>query len=1165
VKSPLASPVSLGVALGAVAFVVAALTVTSSCSQTPVNVPVRTFDRAQKVDFVCMKVLDDTNPAAPFAIAPEPQVQAQCAPVPPNTDGSLLPYHLYALVTQTTRGELAVVDLTAGNVVDIDRSTPGINFLPVGALPTDVAVSPAGQNTFVAAAEPNKPGIYAIKNTVILGDSQNLAPSFNASLVPKLTTWPVCGLPQAPGPISIVPRGSIGEAAADGGADAAAGSAAPGSAVESAYEIAVVLPGDGRRTSKVVTIDPTPLTRAFGAGAGSDASVAPGSLAPCPITASIELSSDVPATWTAGEPWDDGVKYVDGGVDLSNADPAPIAACTGVASGAGPSAGDAGDAAPPDAGDAGDGGSADDGGAPVALPVPVDPNNVPHAVFAVRDGQILYVADNGLPLIHVIDLSTPGAPKELPPLVATSLTNPSRKVSVGQIAISPATRDYKKYLYAIDQKEGSLIVYDVTDPPTAPRSPLTRPHPELNPFQPGDRLIFNVPVATITFARHDIAPQEQPTPAPAAKSGLLCNPNRNVVERAGGGFDDPGAYYRANVGGQRFSNLALNGLGPQRLRGIFGLATLSNGQVVMIDVDDWDAPCRRPDPMDQAVNAIAPAQPDLGDTDPYHAPTTVKKTDNPKVSIVSTEAFFPVSAPHRPRSYYLLRKDPTTGLHIPYLIGIPQLYLQNAPLAVGGTNGKANPLLLPTASNFPDPTYVKNPTEPYVCAREPTVPNAVDRAVCDKQDDPTGAIIGDARDLSVPNNAPAPGIRLSWEDPQVHIDQDWAVTYEGVLPGFDGLALNVTTTDDQTLTLRQPNALFCRRGVEDLRVGRQRAATVAAALDAARIAPATQLEVRRQAGQPDVTLGYGIDQRTADYIEVTDDLLDSGDPYWGSSVWKEADKCTGVVDTSKGTPDTPQARYDVCSSTFGAAADESIQRDFPILEAYDDHLVVGRFGYPVGVPQSTTTRVIVSSDPGNKSFLRTMRCCFHSQVRFKVRTGGLWVAVGSSVGYLHHIATAPDTNACVPSCEVRESLLNARAPGLRRVAGVDEKDKDVWAKVVVPDRNSPLAMRNPMFSFMLWNGAVVDTAGKAVDEKGKFLYDVTVSSDTPARDLVWRFTTRGQFTPQIINLAATTTAVSPQSMRFIDSLQQVAVVDGSSQGLVLIDLDAVATAHAPYF
>ena len=31
----------------------------------------------------------------------------------------------------------------------------------------------------------------------------------------------------------------------------------------------------------------------------------------------------------------------------------------------------------------------------------------------------------------------------------------------------------------------------------------------------------------------------------------------------------------------------------------------------------------------------------------------------------SLEAFFPVSAPHRPRSAFFLRNDPTAGIHIP--------------------------------------------------------------------------------------------------------------------------------------------------------------------------------------------------------------------------------------------------------------------------------------------------------------------------------------------------------------------------------------------------------------------------------------------------------------------------------------------------------------------
>src|SRR5204863_7736973 len=101
-----------------------------------------------------------------------------------------------------------------------------------------------------------------------------------------------------------------------------------------------------------------------------------------------------------------------------------------------------------------------------------------------------------------------------------------------------------------------------------------------------------------------------------------------------------------------------------RLRGIFAFVTLSNGTIVTIDVDDWDAPCRRPDPMapttqteplgDAGVglfplllgpfNAIAPPQPaatSASDIDPYHAPLAF--TSGTADSPVSLEAFFPVS------------------------------------------------------------------------------------------------------------------------------------------------------------------------------------------------------------------------------------------------------------------------------------------------------------------------------------------------------------------------------------------------------------------------------------------------------------------------------------------------------------------------------------------
>ena len=92
-------------------------------------------------------------------------------------------------------------------------------------------------------------------------------------------------------------------------------------------------------------------------------------------------------------------------------------------------------------------------------------------------------------------------------------------------------------------------------------------------------------------------------------------------------------------------------------------------------------------------------------------------------------------------------------------------------------------------------------------------------------------------------------------------------------------------------------------------------------------------------------------------------------------------------------------------------------------------------------------------------------------------------------------------------------------------------------------------MRNPMFSFLIWNGQNANPC----------------SDHPPGRDTQWTFSTRGGYSPQLLNLASTTSGLSPQTMRFIDSLGQLAVIDGSSQGLILIDLNTVSLAHAPYF
>ncbi len=1109
---------------------------TASCANTPPNSPVRSFDRAQKVDVVCLHVENydaDTNFVT--EVYPQPLPQAECGPAPIYVDGTTLDNHLFALVTQTTRGEVALVDLTAGNVVDIDNSTPGINFLPVGKNPTDITSAPDGTWSYVAAAEPGKPAIYALDSRVILGDSRafdfdlSTIPDGGAPqpfVIPTLTTWPACSLPQAPGAMSIVPAAAA-TASADGGTNADAGAAGY------AYTIAVVLPGDEVNSAKLVTLDPTQF---------QDGTIGPGSLTSCKLLSSIELSSAAPTTWTPGPTWDDGIR-ADGGFNekenVEFLDAGPDAAPIKVEL---PPTFPAGVGEPPAAASC----ATFDAGSGVNQ-IPDVPVLAPRGGFMARDATTLYIADENIAMIHVIDVSNPSAPHENPPLLATSQLDPSRRVAVGQIAVSPSTRDYKRYLYAIDQNDsGSIMVFDVSNPSTVAQVPMTRPHPELNPFLPPDRISFSYPVASLAFASHDYS-STATGGSVALSRGILCNPNKN----AGLSFPpaDPGAYYRANADATNptFGLEGQLGLGPNRLRGVFAFATLTNGSVVILDVDDWDAPCRRPDPMgtnpadDEAalvptsplISSITPQEPvpfSSTDYDPYHAPIAFDSAftyENAAGAGITTgtsnETFFPVSAPNRLRSQYLLSNNITTGLNIPHLTSTPILSQITAgnptPLSVAGIPGFANPMMVPTYSELNDVSYdaAQNVADPS--QRNPTFPN--------------GATSPQDKLLAQPIQDAQPAVRISWEDPTAHYNQNWTVTYEGVLPGFSGtpgqsgVSGNLSTTDGFHSLSVDTGPNMCRRGVEDAQVGAERADQYLAAL------PKYGIEAPSR-----------LDHRIGDYVQLSEDLISSADPYWYEDDSNAPGGTCWDWDPSHPLPPSdPAGRYNTCQAIYGYAGDQSIQRDFPIWQAFDDHFVLGRYGY-TDASQNPATREVVGPDASNVAAMKAMMCCFHRAVQFHVRTGAEWVANGSVLGLLHHV-TKDANNACVQSCDPREALLNARSIGLARAGLVLGSDG-----LVPPDRNSFLAMRNPMFSYLMWNGA--DATGKI---------DIL-----PARDMQWTFSLQGQFSPLAINYAGTTTsAVSPQSMLFLQSFGRVAVVDGSSAGLVLLDLNNITVNGGPYY
>jgi len=1063
--------------------VIALAAVLFACSQTPTSVPVRTFERAQRMDVACLRLYDPApDPAANRFLPREPigRPQSECQPTPSTLEGESFDKQLFAFVTQTTRGELAVVDLSAGRLVDQSRATPGINFIPVGALPTDVATTPDGKMVFVASAETNKPAIYGIPTRRILGDTAGF-PRDPSPLT--LGSWPVCALPQNPGAITVVPRKPSTAGGAGGGDAGAADAGAANAEIPQQYDLVVVLPGDRSNSAKILTLDPRPFRRGglprvkgdpskvdyasdVSASDGDKATLnegavlEPGSLRNCAdfAVSAVELvgASVVPSAFTPGPRWDDGVKYVDGGVDLTCKRPAPAEGCGPPPCCGAAAAADAADEGGTEAG-AGDSGACEPLGPKDAgsVPLQLGPLDPPRLVAMARDGQVVYVADEGAPLIHVIDLSTPSAPRELPPFLATSLTDPSRPVRIKDVAVSPPTRDYKRFMYAVDAVDGSLLVYDVTDPITAQRTPLLRPHPELNPFQPADRVAFNSPVVAVAFARHELPLAQLDgvrTPGSGAASGLLCNPNPRLEADK---RSDLGYYYRAD------SVDPGQGIGPRRLRGIFALATLASGQVITINVDDWDSPCRRPVDMSKDVSDVALAQPDLGDKDPYHAPKVTP-------GAVTNEAFFPISAPHSLRSEVLIKEDAISGNNLPRILTAP----------VVSSNG----IILPQLG------------------------------------------IGS-------ENTPALSVRFSLDEAQVHIDQDWNIIYEAPIPGFDGLAARLVTKNNYaSMILEQAQARFCTKGVEDWARGLERTKIVNADLAKRGIDPVTK--------QP-FALPAGTERGMTDYVQLTEDLLDVNDDYWTIGQRENEQSCwEGPLATASGP-----TRHDACARTYGSlGSDQKPTRDFPIVEAYDDHVVLGRFYTP-----ASGRREVVYTDPSNASDLKLMQCCFHHQVRFRVRTGQLWSTIGQSVGgggglgLFSHL-TSDSAGRCVSSCDPRESLLNARLPTLP--AGLDPS---------LIDKSSPIALRNPMFSAVMLSG------------RGKTVGDRTEAAKEPVRDMGYVFSTRGQFRALSVSIGGSSIAVSPQSMRYVEALGQMAVVDGASQGLVLIDLQAVTVARAPYF
>jgi hypothetical protein len=614
--------------IGAVA---AALFALSGCTETPPKVVVRSLQESGDVTAVCAAV-DGTG--RPLAECPDFE----------SGERTLL-----ALVTQTMTDEVAVVrlvsgaepDLDDGEVVDLDRSTPGYTFARLPGRPGDIVTSPGGAASFVGITSPGRQGIVALPTTC-MGP-----PVSDEDSRRDITSFAGCSLPGTPGDLAMLvdapaSDGSIA-VSCDRSLGSEAGTPASASRSECAADLTSELGPPGRRKLVVTLPD---LGQLAVIDAQSLVDRKPGTYGPCEVERWVPLEVDLPVS--------------------------PIQ-----------------EQLPPDIDDP----SCQLPELPTA-PAPANPLPVPSGLALSDDGR-LFVGDRGAPVIHVLDARSPCSMSELAPLLPQSLENPARSVSTSKVAVSPITPKNERFLYAVDefdQPGASVMAFDVS-PGSTLRTPIVRPGSPRLPVEPADRIGFASAAVDVGFALRDLPASDD---TGVAVSGVLCDPRPDAPA--------PGGEYQPS------SDLT-SGARPALLRGVFGFVLLSSGQVVVIDVDDFDAPCRRP--VETNPEPVPDFRGCVGDVD---LPEFL--TDDGLINgspTVTGEVSCSVVQPHRVRAALPAANNSQVGVRAPSLTAFPQF---SSPDTSGPTTIEGRPKLLavdfdPLTPSKPQPAQVYVGSELY--------------------------------------------------------------------------------------------------------------------------------------------------------------------------------------------------------------------------------------------------------------------------------------------------------------------------------------------------------------------------------------------------------------------------------------------------------------------
>jgi hypothetical protein len=1008
----------------------------ASCQQTVTPPPLRSLAQSGAMSLICRDMT--TGQGTDIRGCPDAYATA--------TDGR----HTMLMVTQTGRGEVAVIDMHNRVVLDEDPTVPGTEFLPIGAMPVSIVSTPGGASTFVATAEPGREGIFAIPTTCIV------APSAGQPQI-DLNQWSACRLPSRPGEMVLLTDNSVDQSGqlrqtCDGNNDVDISNQ---TRCPADWDAEQQVDPPGRR--KILVTLPK-----LGGVAILDARKlfdrAPGEFdePPCEIERWLPLSTTVP-TGTPSQDVPD---------DLVSSDPT----CSitprysfGTTSAA------------------------------VSNP----------AGISLKNGR-LYVADRGVPLLHVVDVADPCDPHELPPFLPASFDEPQTTVKTSDVAASDVTWDSQQFVYAVDDsngpRNGTLMAFDAS-PSSTQRTPLIRRGSPYLPFEAPDRIYTNLQNASVKdllFITHDVPIVDQP--ANVSQTRQLCDPNP--------GAQPPNSEYQTSSDYTR-------GAAPSKLRGIFAVAALSDGHVSLVDVDDWDSKCRRPIAASQGVDA------DHADwRGCYGDPTTQSDYyQNNGARTTSDETSCNVVERHRARSGRFIANNSVVSVSAPSLQAFPTLTSINGNIASSGSAQiPPNPRLLavPFAEPNTDPSelFVGSSLYAYWPNNAPidTIHNPAQLYV-----DPTGA---DNNSLFLPQIEPRAYLPV----------ESFSVTFEGRL--FDDRASGFLSR--AALTLSDPDAHFCDHGVQDQTASAGRAG--------------------------DFLDGPNGDQQSAfaaaypDTLQITSDFVDS-DPYWvtpdGSACAK--DPATGIGGIGG------------CRNYFGTSTNFKSTREWQIAEAYQDHLVYQQIGndpnaianlhccFPGTVSytvraahqwlfrgQEPINDIVVGSD---------LRCTIAAKAKDQqycdLRKRFLKNRVIEIANDTDWICTSDSTGVQTCKCDPDDSGKCSIGPAIAN---------DLACVVHNPVNSSNYATSLES----LGKGCVFDSL--------KARFAVYRGANPSARDMSFVWQVIGGFVPYELSVLNRLTgfAVMPLSMTPAPNLNALFVVDGVSGGIFEIALDPFVVNGDPY-